>query len=198
MSKAAGGARERHRRDVLELLAQARPASLDPGPAGLPPEEFAARITAAQSAPRAETDGTARKMPGRRHLRRSLLAGAGLTATAAAAATAVLLATAGGGAPSPRRTPQPVLLTAATVRQVATASRSALATSGRAVIAYRTTQNGAFQDSGTDSITFSGKNWNDAFSQTFPGAHGQSGIACDTSFPEQGIRHHDRGLDVAR
>jgi hypothetical protein len=67
-----------------------------------------------------------------------------------------------------------VLLTAATVRQVAAASRAALATSGRAVVAYSTTQSGVLQGSGTDNITFSGKNWNDAFSQTFPGAHGQS------------------------
>jgi len=71
--------------------------------------------------------------------------------------------------------PQPVLLTAATVRQVAAASRSALATSGRAVVAYRTTQSGVLQDSGTDNITFAGKNWNDALSQTFPGPGGRPG-----------------------
>jgi hypothetical protein len=34
-------------------------------------------------------------------------------------------------------------------------------------------ENGAPQDSGTDTITFSGKDWNDAFSQTFPAAAGQ-------------------------
>jgi hypothetical protein len=65
------------------------------------------------------------------------------------------------------------VITAAMVRQVASASRSALANSGRAVVMYRTTQNGALQDSGTDTITFSGRNWNDAFSQTFPAAAGQ-------------------------
>jgi len=179
MSKAAGGLRDRCRRDVLELLARARPASLDPGQSRLSAEQAAARLAAADGASRADTAGPAREMPGgrhpHRHQRRGLLAGAGLTVTAAAAAAAVLVATAGGGAPPVRRGPQPVLLTAATVRQVAAASRSALATSGRAVVAYRTTQSGVLQDSGTDNITFSGKNWNDAFSQTTPGAHGQAG-----------------------
>ena len=180
MSKAAGGLRDRRGRDVLELLARARPASLDPGQSGPPAQQAAARLAAADGAPRADTAAPAREMPGgprpRRHPRRGLLAGAGLTVTAAAAATAVLVATAGGGAPSPAHPgPQPVLLTAATVRQVAAASRSALATSGRAVVAYRTTESGVLQDSGTDNITFSGKNWNDAFSQTSPGAHGQPG-----------------------
>jgi len=177
MSKAAGGVRDRRRRDVLELLARARPASLDRGQAGLPAEQAAARLAAADGPPRADTAGTAREMPGgpqpHRHKRRGLLAGAGLTVTAAAAAAAVLVATGGSGAPPVHRGPQPVLLTAATVRQVAAASRSALATSGQAVVAYRTTQSGVLQDSGTDNITFSGQNWNDAFSQTSPGAHGQ-------------------------
>jgi hypothetical protein len=66
-----------------------------------------------------------------------------------------------------------VLLTAAMVRQVASASRSALALSGRATISYANTDNGVPQDSGTDAITFSGKNWNDAISQTFPAAGGR-------------------------
>jgi hypothetical protein len=68
-----------------------------------------------------------------------------------------------------------VLLTAATVQRLAAVSRSALATSGRAVVTYSTTQNGALQDAGTDDITFSGKNWNDAISQTFPGPGGRPG-----------------------
>jgi hypothetical protein len=179
MSKAAGGLRDRHGRDVLELLARARPASLDPGQNGPPAEQAAARLAAADGASLADPAGPVREMPAgphpRRRPRRGLLAGAGLTVTAAAAAAAVLVATAGGGAPPVHRGPQPVLLTAATVRQVAAASRSALATSGRAVVAYRTTQSGVLQDSGTDNITFSGKNWNDSFSQTSPGAHGQPG-----------------------
>jgi hypothetical protein len=59
------------------------------------------------------------------------------------------------------------------VQRVASASRLALAQSGRATITYRQMDNGALQVSGTDSITFAGKNWNDAFSQTFPAAGGQ-------------------------
>ena len=47
MSKAAGGLRDRRRRDVLELLARARPASLDPGQSELPAERAAARLAAA-------------------------------------------------------------------------------------------------------------------------------------------------------
>ena len=47
MSKAAGGLRDRRRRDVLELLARARPASLDQGQSG-PPADQAARIKAAR------------------------------------------------------------------------------------------------------------------------------------------------------
>jgi len=65
------------------------------------------------------------------------------------------------------------VITAAMVLQVATASRSALANSGRAVVTYRTLQGGTLQDSGADTITFSGKDWNDAFSQTVPAAAGQ-------------------------
>jgi hypothetical protein len=61
------------------------------------------------------------------------------------------------------------MLTAAMVRQVAGASRSALALSGRALISYTDTQNGALQDTGSDAIMFSGKNWNDVISQSGPG-----------------------------
>ena len=176
MSKATGGLRER-RRDVLGLLARARPAGLDRDPgqgrAGLPPEKVAARLAAAHGPP---GSGAAREKPGGRHMRRGLLAGAGLTVTAVAAATAVLVASTGGGAPrSARHAASPVLLTAATVQRLAAVSRSALAASGRAVVAYRTTQNGALQDSGTDTITFSGKNWNDVISQASPGPGGRSG-----------------------
>jgi hypothetical protein len=189
MSKAAGGLRHRHRPDVMQLLARAHPASLDPG-AAPPADEVAARLMAAEGAPladgagppwagRARLGAPAQQAPRARQAprtRRAILAGTGLTVIAGGVAVAVLAATAGGGAPPrARRGQQPVLLTVATVRQVAAASRSALANSGRAVVTYRTTQNGALQDSGTDTITFSGKNWNDAFSQTFPAAAGQPG-----------------------
>jgi hypothetical protein len=168
MSKAAGGLRHRRSPDVMRLLAQARPASLDPG-AAAPAEQVTAHLMA-EGAPTADGTGP----PGTSHTRRrAILTGTVLTVTACAAAVAVLVATAGSGAPPAGSMTPPAVITAAMVRQVATASRSALANSGRAVVAYRTTQNGAPQDSGTDTITFSGKDWNDAFSQTFPAAAGQ-------------------------
>lgn len=105
----------------------------------------------------------------RRQARRSLTLGVGAAAapaTAAAAAVAAIAASSGGGG-----TPAPsTVLTAAMVQRVASASRLALAQSGRAKITYRETDNGALQVTGTDSIAFAGKNWNDAFSQTFPAA----------------------------
>ena len=72
------------------------------------------------------------------------------------------------------RAHSPVLLTAAMVHQVASASRSALARSGRATISYTSTQDGVPGYSSTDVISFSGKNWNDVISQTSPGAGGRS------------------------
>jgi hypothetical protein len=200
MTKPTGGLRDRRRRDVMELLARARPASLDPGQ---DPRRRAAeigRLVAAGTA-LAETasDGTAAAgtapagsaragstragstragsesaplRPARRGPRAAVLAGTGLTA--AAVAVVVLAASPGGtGAGPGGRTRGPVLLTAAMVHQVASASRSALARSGRATISYTSTQNGVPGDSSTDVITFSGKNWNDVTSQTSPGAGGR-------------------------
>jgi hypothetical protein len=103
----------------------------------------------------------------RRQARRSVTLRAGIAAVpaaAAVAAVAVVVATAGGSAPPS------TVLTAAMVQRVASASRLALAQSGQAEITYRQTQNGALQVFGTHRIAFAGKNWNDAFSQTFPAA----------------------------
>ena len=179
MTKPAGRLRDRRRPDVMELLARARPARLDPGAGAPQPAEAAAHLAAAGQ-PRVQA-GPAAPIPvarrGHRMPRAAVLAGTGLTAAAAAVAVAMLAAGAGGPAPAgvPARggTPAPVLLTAAMVRQVASASRSALALSGQATISYRDTQAGALQVAGTDHITFSGKNWNDAFSQSFPASDGQ-------------------------
>jgi len=91
-------------------------------------------------------------------------------------AVAVLAVGAGGTGTAPGgRTRGPVLLTAAMVHQVASASRSALARSGRATVSYTSTQNGRPGDTGTDVITFSGKNWNDVITQRSPGVGGRSG-----------------------
>src|SRR5205814_798307 len=96
----------------------------------------------------------------------------------AAVAVAVLATSASGpaapgGSAGHGRTHAPVLVAAAMVRQVASASRSAMALSGRATISYRNTQAGKLQDTGTDQITYSGRNWNDAFSESVPAADGQ-------------------------
>ena len=188
MTKSAGGPRDRRRGDGMELLARARPASLDPGQVGPRPAEAAARLAAADrtAADYAAADrevaghtgtGPVAARPARRMPRAAVLTGTGLTAAAAVVAVTVLAVSAGGptrpfvGAKS--RTHGPVLLTAAMVRQVASASRSALALSGRATISYRNSQAGKLQVTGTDRITFSGKNWNDAFSQSFPASDGQ-------------------------
>jgi hypothetical protein len=173
----------------MELLARARPASLGPGQAAAQPAEAAARLAAADYAAAdywaAEHEVAAHAgagprpaagRPARRSPRVAVLTGTGVPA--AAVAVAVLATSAGsqGGTGTGARgagARAPVLLTAAMVRQVASASRSALALSGQATISYRNTQAGALQVTGTDRITFSGKNWNDAFSQSFPASDGQ-------------------------
>jgi hypothetical protein len=91
--------------------------------------------------------------------------------TAAACAAAVVATQAGGGAgPASRR---PALATDAYVLHLAAASRIALAQAGRAEIVTRQTQGGVFQGTGTDDITFSGRNWNDSFSEILPASAGQ-------------------------
>jgi hypothetical protein len=179
MTKPAGGLRDRRRPDVMELLARARPARLDPAAGAPQPAEAAARLAAAGQ-PQVPA-GPAAPVPVVRRARRvpraAVLTGTGLTAAAAAVVVAMLAAGAGGPVPAgvsaKGGTRAPVLLTAAMVRQVASASRSALALSGQATISYRDTQAGALQVAGTDHITFSGQNWNDAFSQSFPASDGQ-------------------------
>jgi hypothetical protein len=105
-----------------------------------------------------------------------VLAGTGLTAIAAAVAVAVLAVSPGGTGTTQRgRARSPVLLTAAMVHQVASASRAALARSGRATVSTTSTQNGVPGYSSTDVITFSGKNWNDVITQRSQGADGRSG-----------------------
>ena len=192
MTKSAGGLRDRRRPHVMELLARARPASLDPGQdpqrqaaeiarmvatgtAG--PRPVAARTVSAGTAAAGPTGagptgaGPEPVLPrrARRLPRGAVLAGTGLTAAAAAVAVAVVAASAGGTGTAPgSRARGPVLLTAAMVHQVASASRSALARSGRATVSTTSTQNGVPGDTSTDVITFSGKNWNDVIFQSSP------------------------------
>jgi hypothetical protein len=106
-----------------------------------------------------------------------------LAATVAAAAAvitaaAVIATNLAGSTASPTARHQ-AFLTAAMVRHLASESRLALASAGRAEVTYRDTQAGVVQDYGSDDITFSGKNWNDTFSQTLPASAGQP---VDTQF----------------
>ena len=104
MTKPAGGLRDRRRPDVMELLARARPASLDPGQDPGRQAAEIARLAAAGTAvagiaptgpagagPEPALSRRARRVP-----RAAVLAGTGLTAAAAAVAVAVLVANAGG------------------------------------------------------------------------------------------------------
>jgi hypothetical protein len=170
MTKQTGGLRGQRRPDVMELLARARPARLDPSTAPQPAE------VAAQLAASGRPLASPVPAPPVRRIPRAVVLSGTATAAAAAVAAAVLAANAGApGAAGQGRAQSPVLLTAAMVRQVASASRSALALSGQATIRHTNSGNGVPQDSGTDTITFSGKNWNDVISETFLGAGGRPG-----------------------
>jgi hypothetical protein len=126
-----------------------------------------------------------RAAPADRHRARALLHGrlngrAGRLAAVVAVAAAVIAAAAVIGTDhTGQKTGSQAILTAAMVRHLASESRMALASAGRAEVTYRDTQAGVVQDYGSDDITFSGKNWNDAFSQTLPASAGQ---AADTQF----------------
>ena len=119
----------------------------------------------------------------RRRARRTLATRVSLVAApaaAAAVAAALIVPGIGGGAaPGPRPsgpvtsgTPRPAVLTAATVKQVASQSRRAMARSGKVTVSYRMTDNGALTGSGSDRITFAGHNWNDVITQNFPAGNG--------------------------
>jgi hypothetical protein len=59
-------------------------------------------------------------------------------------------------------------LTAAMIRRVAATSSSALEGSGREQISYRSVNNGTVTCTGTDTVTYSGNDWNYAVHQTLP------------------------------
>jgi hypothetical protein len=67
----------------------------------------------------------------------------------------------------------PVVLTAAMLHHVTSASRLALAEAGRAVVNSRETLGGVLQQTDTDDITFDGRNWNQSFTVATPAADGQ-------------------------
>ena len=109
--------------------------------------------------------------------RRTLVtvAAAGVATVGCAAGLAVALASPGApsrpaaqASPSSTSSQGSAFLTAATVRQVASASLSALANSGREQISYRSVKNGTVTIEGTDTVTYSGSNYNYAVHQTVP------------------------------
>ena len=118
--------------------------------------------------------------------RRTLItvAAAGVATAGCAAGLAVAFASPGasptatpGASPgaSSRSVPQSspsatgsAFLTAATIRQVAAASSSALESSGREQISYRSVKNGTVTCTGTDTVTYSGSDWNYEIHQTIP------------------------------
>lgn len=116
----------------------------------------------------------------RRHARRrrTLITVAATSVAAAGCAAGLAVAFASPGAParpvaqaSPSASPSsqgPVFLTAATLRQVASASRAALGSSGVERISYRTVKNGAVDGLGADTVTYSGRDYIYAVSQTVP------------------------------
>jgi hypothetical protein len=119
----------------------------------------------------------------RRRARRTLATRVSLVAApavAAAVAAALVVPGIGGGAapgtrpsgPASSGPPRPAVLTAATVKQVASQSRRAMARSGKATISYRMSDNGKITGSGSDRITFAGHNWNDVITQNFPAGNG--------------------------
>ena len=102
--------------------------------------------------------------------RRVVLVGAGVGLVAAACAAGLVIASASPGAPAPRaRHSQGAnFVTAAMIKHVAAASGSALENSGQERISYRSVKDGAVTSPGTDTVTYSGSDWNYAVSSTVP------------------------------
>lgn len=104
-----------------------------------------------------------------RRRRRLRIAGA----TAVCAAAVVLIASVTSASTGTRQRPaiaatgrpakhtNSVTVTAAVIRQLASASRTALAYSGRALVSYTDSGQAVQPSYGTEAITFSGSNWND-------------------------------------
>ena len=136
----------------------------------------AADITAWQSARASAFPARKSGRPGLRSRQTAAIAIAIAGAAACAAAvTAAQLGSAGNARPHSVRPAQqvPAVLTAAMLRHVTSASRLALAQSGRAIVTSREVLGGALQQTGTDDITFDGRNWNDSFTVATPAGDGQ-------------------------
>jgi hypothetical protein len=109
--------------------------------------------------------------------RRVIFTGAGVGLAAAGCAAGLVIATASPSAPAPAgaraRQAGPsrqgaTLVTAAMIEHVASASGTALASSGQERISYRSVKNGAVTSAGTDTVTYSGSDYNYAVRSTVP------------------------------
>src|ERR1700729_4203447 len=109
--------------------------------------------------------------------RRVILTGAGVGLAAAGCAAGLVIATASSSAPAPAgagvRQAGPsrqgaTLVTAAMIEHLASASSSALASSGQERISFRSVKNGAVTSAGTDTVTYSGSNYIYAVHTTVP------------------------------
>jgi hypothetical protein len=108
--------------------------------------------------------------------KRTAVIATGAVAACAAGIVAAQFGGSGTGARPGSTTPvrqAPAMLTAAMLRHLTAASRLALAQSGRATVTSREVLAGKLQQTGTDDITFDGRNWNDSFTVTTPAAAGQ-------------------------
>jgi hypothetical protein len=97
------------------------------------------------------------------------------TAAIACAGGLVAAQLSGPGSRALPHTGHPAAITAAYLRHLASASRVALAQAGHAMIVSQTTQDGVSQGTSTSDITFSGRNWNDSFSEVLPASDGAGG-----------------------
>ena len=119
----------------------------------------------------------ARRAPVRRRTAITFTA-SGVAAAGCAAGLAIAFASPGAHAPSVAQpssgtrttaASQPsAFLTAETVKHMTVASRAALANSGIEQITYRCVKNGTVTSAGTDTVTYSGSDWNYTVSTTVP------------------------------
>jgi hypothetical protein len=104
----------------------------------------------------------------------------GLSATGLAAAgiaAGLIVSQVGGGAVNTGHADvNQATLDAATLNHIASASRSAMATSGRALVSYQTTGDPSDDQAGSEDITFDGRNWSNSFTYTTQGASTERAI----------------------
>ena len=156
--------------------------------------------------------GTARThaIPRAAGRRRVILIGAGVGLAAAGCAAGLVIATASPSAPAPAgarpRLAEPsrqgaTLVTAALIEHVASASSSALASSGQERINYRCVKNGAVTSAGTDTVTYSGSDYNYAMHTAVPASpdgsvrvvNGQFYISLPTTTAARVVWLHELG-----